>query len=178
MILQFDDFDITPINTNDAWALCDLMITNSDRFKRFFPGTLKDNLNPTLSQLFVEKKIKQFQKKEEFLFVLKTAQTSKLIGLIYIKAIDWSIKQGEFAYCIDYNYKGQGTISKAITALSNYAFTSLDLKILQIIAHKDNLPSVNVAINNGFQWIKTLQNECTPTDGNPLDMELYELHNL
>lgn len=178
MILQFDDFDITPINTNDAWALCDLMITNSDRFKRFFPGTLKDNLNPTLSQLFVEKKIKQFQKKEEFLFVLKTAQTSKLIGLIYIKAIDWSIKQGEFAYCIDYNYKGQGTISKAITALSNYAFTSLDLKTLQIIAHKDNLPSVNVAINNGFQWIKTLQNECTPTDGNPLDMELYELHNL
>ncbi|QCE41076.1 GNAT family N-acetyltransferase [Psychroserpens sp. NJDZ02] len=178
MILQFDDFDITPINTNDAWALCDLMITNSDRFKRFFPGTLKDNLNPTLSQLFVEKKLKQFQKKEEFLFTLKVSQTSKLIGLIYIKALDWSINQGEFAYCIDYNYKGQGIISKAITALSNYAFTSLDLKTLQIIAHKDNLPSVNVATNNGFQWIKTLKNECTPTDDNPLDMELYELHNL
>lgn len=176
MILQFNDFEISPIKETDAWKLCDFMVTNSDRFKRYFPGTLSENLNPTLSQLFVETKVKQFNKKEEFLFTLKQTQTRKLAAIIYIKALDWPKKQGEFAYCIDYNFKGQGLVSKAVKALSNYSFNALNLETLQIIAHKDNLPSVNVALNNGFVWQKTLEKEFTPTGEQPLDMELYELY--
>ena len=176
MLLKFDGFEINPIHEGDAWKLCDFMITNSERFKRYFPGTLRDNLNPTLSKVFVEKKLKQFNKKEEFLFTLKQTQTRKLIGLIYIKALDWSIKQGEFAYCIDSNFKGKNLISKVVNLLSKYAFKTLALETLQIIAHKDNLPSVNVALNNGFVWQKTLQKEFTPAGEQPLDMELYELY--
>ena len=51
------------------------------------------------------------------------------------------------------------------------------MKTLQIIAHKTNIGSIKVAENNGFIWQRTLQNEFTPTDGEPLDMELYELYN-
>ena len=176
MIAQFDGIEINPIHTCDAWKLCDFMVSNEDRFKRYFPGTLKANLNPTLSKLFVEQKTKLFAKKEEFVFTLKQIETSKLIGLIYIKALNCSLAQGEFAYCIDYNFKGNGIASKAIQLLSNYAFNTLHLKTLQIIAHKDNLPSVNVALNNGFVWQKTLLKEFTPIGEEPLDMELYELY--
>ena len=35
----------------------------------------------------------------------------------------------------------------------------------------------NMAENNGFVWQSTLQNEFTPTNEMPLDMELYELYN-
>ena len=52
----------------------------------------------------------------------------------------------------------------------------MQLKTLQIITHKDNLPSVNVAWTNDFKWVKTLKNEFTPTNEKPLDMELYELY--
>ena len=176
MIAQFDGIEINPIHTCDAWKLCDFMVSNEDRFKRYFPGTLKANLNPTLSKLFVEQKTKLFAKKEEFVFTLKQIETRKLIGLIYIKALNCSLAQGEFAYCIDYNFKGNGIASKAIQLLSNYAFNTLHLKTLQIIAHKDNLPSVNVALTNNFKWVKTLKNEFTPTNEKPLDMELYELY--
>ncbi|AUC82823.1 GNAT family N-acetyltransferase [Lacinutrix sp. Bg11-31] len=176
MILQFNDFEISPIKETDAWKLCDFMVTNSDRFKRYFPGTLKENLNPTLSQLFVETKVKQFNEKEEFLFTLKHSETRKIAAIIYIKALDWSIKRGEFAYCIDYNFKGKSLISKVVKTLSKHAFTTLELETLQIIAHKDNLPSVNVALNNDFVWQKTLEKEFTPTGEQPLDMELYELY--
>jgi len=176
MTLYFDDFEINPIHSGDAWKLCDFMVSNEDRFKRYFPGTLAENATPTLAKLFTEKKVKQFEKKEEYLFTLKHSETRELAGIIYIKELDYSIKQGEFAYCIGYPFKGKKLISTSVKLLSEYAFNHLDIKTLQIIAHKDNLPSVNVALNNGFVWQKTLENEFTPTNESPLDMELYELY--
>lgn len=176
MLLQFDDFEINAIHEGDAWKICDLMVANADRFKRYFPGTLAQNLNPTLSRLFVENKMKQFEKKDEFLFTLKHSETRELAGLIYIKELDWDKKQGEFAYCIGYTFEGQRLTTKSVKALSTYAFQTLGLETLQIIAHKDNIPSVKVAINNSFKWQKTLKNEFTPPGEQPLDMELYELY--
>ncbi|MDB9754668.1 GNAT family N-acetyltransferase [Winogradskyella sp.] len=176
MIAQFNGFEINAVHEGDAWKLCNFMIANADRLKRYFPKTLEQNLNPTLSQLFVEKMVKQFELKDEFLFTLKHSETRELAGVIYIKELDWDKKQGEFAYCIGYTFKGQGVTSKAIKELSKYAFNDLELETLQIIAHKDNLPSVNVALNTKFRWQKTLKNEFTPTGEQPLDMELFELH--
>ena len=174
MVAKFDTFKIHPIHEGDAWRICDLCVANADRLNRYFPKTLEQNLNPTLSQLFVEKMVKQFEEKETFLFTLKHSETKELAGLIYIKELDWNIKQGEFAYCIGYTFEGQGLMSKAIDKLSQHAFNNLGLETLQIIANKDNLSSVKVALNNNFKWIKTLINEFTPTGRPPMDMELYE----
>ena len=71
MILRFNDFEISAVHEGDAWKICDFCVANSNRLKRYFPKTLEQNLNPTLSQLFVDKKVKQFKTKEEFLFTLK-----------------------------------------------------------------------------------------------------------
>ena len=46
---------------------------------------------------------------------------------------------------------------KGVAELSKYAFEILGLKTLQIIAHKDNIPSIKVALANDFKWIKTLE---------------------
>lgn len=177
MIAQFDGFEINTVHGGDAWKICNFCIANEDRLKRFFPKTLEQNLNPTLSNFFVEKKVKQFENKEVFLFTLKHSETRELAGLMYLKEVDWRMKQGEFAYCISYTFKGQGLASNTIKALTKYAFDELGLVTLQIIAHKDNLPSIQVALNNDFEWQKTLENEHTPPNETPLDMELYELNN-
>jgi ribosomal-protein-alanine N-acetyltransferase len=176
MVAQFDGFEINPVHVGDAWKICDLCVANADRLKRYFPKTLEQNLNPTLSKLFVEKMVKQFENREVFLFTLKHSETRELAGLIYIKELDWDKKQGEFAYCIGYTFEGQGLTSKAVKVLSKHAFENLGLETLQIISHKSNLGSVKVAINNNFEWQKTLRNEFTPIGEQPLDMELYELY--
>jgi len=176
MIAQFNGFEINAVHEGDAWKLCNFMIANTDRLKRYFPKTLEQNLNPTLSQLFIEKMVKQFENRDVFLFTLKHSETRELAGVIYIKELNWDKKQGEFAYCIGYTFKGQGLTSTAIKVLSKYAFNDLELETLQIIAHKNNLASVNVALKNNFKWQNTLKNEFTPTGEQPLDMELYELH--
>lgn len=176
MTLRFNDFEISAVHEGDAWKICDFCVANSDRLKRYFPKTLEQNLNPTLSQLFLDKKVKQFRNNEEFLFTLKHSENRKLVGLIYIKELNWDAKQGEYAYCIDYTQKGKGLMSNAISELNRFAFNELGLETIQIIAHKDNLSSIKVARNNNFEWQKTLKNEFTPIGENPLDMELYELY--
>lgn len=176
MQLKFETFYINPITIQDAWGICDFAVSNEDRLKRYFPKTLEQNLIPDLSRRFVEQKTKQFQLKEEFLFTLKEIKTNQIIGLIYVKKLDWTKMQGELAYCIGYQYEGKGLTSKAVKVVSNYAFMELKLKTLQIIAHKINIGSVKVAENCNFIWQKTLINEFTPTNGKPLNMELFELY--
>ncbi len=176
MIAQFDGFEINLLHAGDAWKLCDFVVTNTERLKRYFPKTLSQNLNPTLSELYVQHKIKAIAKNEVFVFTIKHTETRQLIGLVILKELDWNKKQGEFAYCVDYRYEGKGLISKAIDVLSAHAIQNLDLEILQIISHKDNFGSIKVATNNGYLWQDTLKGAFTPTGESPLDMELYELY--
>ncbi|WP_298497570.1 GNAT family protein [uncultured Algibacter sp.] len=176
MQLNFASYRITPIHPKDGWSLCSFAVTNEDRLKRYFPKTLEQNLTPNLSNIFVAKKAKQFEFEEEFLFTIKEIETHKLIGLVYIKEVNWTTKQGEFAYCIDYNFEGKGIITEAVKQLSDHAFENLGLQTLQIIAHKSNIGSLKVAKNNNFTHIKTLKNEHTPPGEQPLDMELFELY--
>ena len=176
MQLNFWAYHIIPIHPKDGWNICNFAVANEDRLKRYFPKTLEQNLTPDLSIIFVEKKVRQFEAKEEFLFTLRENESNKLVGLVYIKEVDWTTKQGEFAYCIDYTVEGKGLITETVKQLSDYAFDTLGLETLQIISHKNNIGSIKVAENNNFTWIKTLKNEFTPPGENPLNMELYELY--
>lgn len=175
MVIEFSSYGIDAIHEKYAWRICDLVVTNSERLKRFFPGTLEQNLTPDLSNYFVEKKLKQFRNREEFLFVLKEKENRTVIGLVYIKEINWETKEAELAYCIGYQHKGKGQMTESVKALSEYAFSELGLETLRIIAHESNIPSISVAEKCGYIWAKKLLKEHTPPNEEPLDMELYEL---
>ena len=177
MIFDLESFTIEPIHEKDAWRLCDFVVANADRLKRYFPKTLELNLNPSLATIFVAKKVAEFHIKKEFLFTLKEKENRTIIGLVYLKKIDRQLMHGELAYCIGYHYEGKGIISNSVQHISNWAFEEQQLKTLQIIVHKTNKGSVAVAKNCAFKWRKTLLNEHTPPNESPLDMELYELYN-
>ena len=174
MEFKLDGFEISPIQEKDAWRLCDFMTANSERFKNDFPGTLKQNLNPTLSKLFVQEKAKQFSTREEFLFTIKEQEHRTIIGLIYIKELQKNEKQGELAYCIGYEQEGKGLTTRFLDQIIPWAFTHLRLHTLQIIAHKDNIGSTRIAEKLGFSWQATLSNAHTRFNGSAVDMELYE----
>ena len=175
MFLEFEDYYIDTIHEKYAWRICDFCTINEERLKRFFPKTLEQNLTPDLSNYFVEKKIREFQAKEEFLFVLKEKENHSIIGLIYLKELDWEKKQGELAYAVGYQVEGKGYMTETVKAISNWAFEELQLKTLQIITQKTNLASVRVAEKCQYIWKGLLIAEHTPPGELPLDMELYEL---
>lgn len=176
MFLEFEDYYIDAIHEKYAWRICDFCTINADRLQRFFPKTLEQNLTPDLSKYFVERKIKEFAAKEEFLFVLKEKDNHTLIGLVYLKNLDWNKKQGELAYCIGYQVEGKGYMTQTIKTITEWALKELELKTLQIITHKTNAASVRVAEKCGYIWKKVLSGAHTPPGEAPLDMELYELN--
>ena len=71
MEITFDNYSIAPILQKDAWRLCNFVVANEKYLKDDFPETLKANLTPTLADIFVAKKEKQFLNKEEYLFTIK-----------------------------------------------------------------------------------------------------------
>jgi len=170
-------FHIVPLETGDAKCLSKLMITNAERFKRYFPKTLSSNLTLEATERYIESKIIEFEIKSGFTFAIKEKETQNIMGLVILKKVDWQTKQAEIAYCIGKEYERKGWVTKAVKAISNYAFNELKLEILQIIVHKTNLASIKVAESNGFVWQRTLVDEFTPTYELSLDMELYEYTN-
>lgn len=174
MEFEINGFEISPIQEKDAWRLCDFMVANSERFKNDFPGTLKQNLNPTLSILFVQEKTRQFNTGEEYLFTVKEKEHKTIIGLLYLKELQKKKGQGELAYCIGYEHEGKGLTTRFINHIISWAFESLGLHTLQIIAHKNNKGSTRIADKLGFSWQATLPEAHKRYDGSMVDMELYE----
>ncbi len=168
-------FDVAPIRPEDYWSLCDFVVSNEDRLQRFFPLTLEQNLTPELAKRFTKLKAIAFAEHKEYLFTLKAKDRSAILGVFYIKALDWEKKQGELAYAISYTLEGKGITTQVLQELTKTAFQDLGLTTLHISVHREHAASIRVAEKCGFLWKKTLIKEFTPPGETPLDMELYEL---
>lgn len=173
---QGNVFSVRRVNTKDAWPICDFVVSNETRLAQFFPSTRAANLTPDLSYRFVELKERAFDNNEEFFYLLRPEDSRRIIGMIYIKELDWNKKVGELAYAIDYNYEGKGITTVLIHGIKELAFHDLGIETLQIISHNSNISSIRVAQKNNFVWVKTLQKSFTPPGENALDMELYECY--
>ncbi|WP_420603360.1 GNAT family N-acetyltransferase [Flagellimonas sp.] len=178
MQIEFDNYSVSLIQEKDAWRMCDFVVSNEERLKAYFPKTLEQNLNPTLSKFFVAKMTKKIVAREEFLFTIKENSNRTIIGFIYVKELDKEKKTGELAYCLGYQYEGKRIMTASIKNLIPWCFNDAKLETLQIIVHNSNMGSKKIAENNGFQWKQTLLEEHTTGNGEILDMELYELQNL
>ena len=175
--MNIENFILDKLKSTDANQLYQFLYDNKERLKLFFPVTMEMNSSLEKTETYISIKNKEISEKTSFTLAIRDKNNQQIEGLIIIKKIDWDKKQGEFAYCIGSEFEGKGLTSFAVKKMTNFAFEELGLKTLQIIAHKTNFGSVKVAENNGFVWQSTLQNEFTPINGTPLDMELYELYN-
>ncbi|TVZ52555.1 GNAT family N-acetyltransferase [Dokdonia sp. Hel_I_53] len=167
-----EEFNIIPLEEIEAQELHNLIAKNKEFWGRYFPVTIAKTETLSKTLLFIAELALQKSKEELFLFGLRAFDTGLLIGIIYLKNIDWELKEAELAYAIDKGYKNRGWTSSAVTSVSDKAF-NMGLKTLIIIAHKSNKGSVSVAKKSGYLWSRTLKNEFTPTGEEPLDMELF-----
>lgn len=174
MDFDSESFYIDRLTLEDASSLNRLMIRNAKNFQQHLPSTLTQNLSKSDSEVYIKRKIEEFQNRIKFTFAIKTKDTKAVAGLVIIKNIDWISKQAELAYCLGKQFSGNGWMSKSIENIKHFAFEELELKKLQIIIHKSNTRSINVAIRSGFTWEKTLE-KAYLSEEELLDMELYEI---
>lgn len=174
MQFDFENYSIAPIAIKDAWRICDFVVSNTERLKSDFPRTVRANLTPTLAEIFVAKKVKEFGKGLEYLFTLKENTNRTIIGLIYLKELQRTLGQGELAYCIGYQYEGKGLTTTMVSTIKDWAFEAISLETLQIIAHKGNRASIKIAEKLGFTYQRTLPKYHQQYGGEIVDMELFE----
>ena len=173
-MLDGGDFLLAPLQKEDAYDLNRLMSSNNERFRRFFPGTLSQNLSVTDSQRYIRDKQQLFEDREEYTLGLRDKTSNQVVGLIILKDINWHQKRGELAYCISPDFGGRSWTSQAVSLLSEHALHTLGLIDLRIMVHKSNVPSVRVAEKSGFSWVKTSIESFTPPGEAALDMEFYQ----
>ncbi len=166
------EFDIIPLEKIEAMELHELVENNNKFWGRYFPVTIQKNETLSNTLLFIVEIALQESKQELFLFGLRELHTDRLCSVIYLKNIDWELKEAELAYAVDRSYGKRGWVSATVNTISNSAF-KMGLETLIIIAHQSNKGSFSVAKKSGYLWSKTLENEFTPTGEEPLDMELY-----
>ncbi|WP_067727813.1 GNAT family N-acetyltransferase [Oceanobacillus damuensis] len=74
----------------------------------------------------------------------------KLVGLISFNSIDWANRIGYIGYWLSPDYQGHGIVTSAARALTDYAFSTLELNRVDIRAAYENKKSRAIAERLGF----------------------------
>ena len=173
-MIDLKGFSIVVLTLDNASSLNKMLLNNTERFQRYFPKTLEQNLNLKMTKAYILKKNRLIESDEEYTFGLKENSTNTIIGLVIIKNINRKIQDAEVAYCLDVDFGGKGLMTIAITELCKLAKDKYQLKSLFILAHKTNHPSVKVAEKTGFGWAETQFKSYTPVmETKPIDMEKF-----
>lgn len=175
-LIKFDHFEIDELQSSDASCLNRLMVSNTARFKDFFPKTLNQNLTCEASQDYIDLKRVENLAKVELTYAIRKRRDKKVIGLVILKEINWQNSRAELAYCIGFEFEGRGWMSQAIAHFSKFAIDDLGMDTLRIIVHHTNKGSIRIAQKCGFKWQGILKGEHDLPGEGLVDMELYALN--
>ena len=100
----------------------------------------------------------KFLGREDLWLMLLLKGTNTIIGGSGLHRIDWSVPKFEIGYWLHSGYTGQGYMTEAVTAVTDFAFETLGAKRVEIRCNADNVRSAAVAQRVGYTYEGTLRN--------------------
>nr|WP_321231628.1 GNAT family protein [uncultured Psychroserpens sp.] len=159
------------LENKDAEKLFELLNRNKGRLTRYFPITIKSNNNIKSTIEYLKDLNEKFKKNEFYVYGIYDQQI--LIGMIFIKNIDWRIPKCELGYFLDKTYEGKGIMSKVLKNIVNHCFESLKMKKIFLKIGSENIGSKRVAKKNGFVLEGILRREFRIETNEIIDVEYY-----
>lgn len=133
---------------SDSVELYNLAVKNQSHIRGSFP-TCGNFTSPQDAMSFIARKAHDAAAGRDFFYSIKLINTSKQIGHIHLKNLNWQIGSADIGYFIDESYWRKGfafeAISKAITVLKNKGIHRLTLRTLD-----DNFASQALALKLEF----------------------------
>jgi RimJ/RimL family protein N-acetyltransferase len=126
--------------------------------------TVEDN------ELYVREAHIRFLKREDWPLLLFLKDTNTMIGSSGMHRINWKVPKVEIGYWVRTPYAGQGYITEAVAAVTEFAFTTLEAIRIEIRCDAKNERSAAVARRSGFTLEGTLRCE----DRCPMTNELRD----
>ena len=75
----------------------------------------------------------------------------ELLGSISLIRFDWQHRRAEVGYFLGRDARGRGHATRAVGLICDWAFSSLGLERIELLAATENLPSQRVAERCGFE---------------------------
>ncbi|MBQ1966121.1 MAG: GNAT family N-acetyltransferase [Clostridia bacterium] len=81
---------------------------------------------------------------------------AKVLGLIHLNQVDFFNRSAEVGYWLSRKCWGQGYATECLTALTEYALSTLCMDEIVAVCHPDNQASLRVLEKAGYRYRKTL----------------------
>lgn len=115
----------------------------------------------------------KYKAKTDLMFRLLDKQTGMYIGGSGLHRIDWSVPAFEIGYWVRTSCAGQGYITEAVNAITEFAFEQLGAYRVCIKMNSLNIRSKMVAERAGFEFEGALRNDARMPDGSLRDTLIY-----
>lgn len=125
------------------------------------------------SEVSIRKSRLQFLERSDIRLLLFHKSTGQLIGSSGLHRIDWQVRKFEIGYWAHTSYTGQGYITEAVNAITDFAIQELQANRLEIRCDSRNTQSSRVAERTGFTLEGILRNDKTDVQGNLRDTMIY-----
>lgn len=173
---------IRPIESSDAKMINDAILESYDQLKKYMNWA--DHI-PVLEEtqkyalLAAENWISKKNDEPYLQLVIIDINTHDFIGSTSFHHYDWDIPSIETGFWIREKYSGQGFMTEAINAVTQYAFNHLKVKRIALTCDPDNIKSTNIAKRLSYTLEGRLKNHRLKPDTKKLgDTLIYAKYNL
>ncbi|TCM97910.1 RimJ/RimL family protein N-acetyltransferase [Paenibacillus sp. BK033] len=156
----------------DGAAVNEAIIESIEELRPWMPWA---NKIPTIeeSEINVRQSRLEFLERTDLRLLLFHKETGRLVGSSGLHRMDWQARNFETGYWVRTSYEGQGYITEAVEAITNFAIQELEANRIEIRCDARNKRSANVAERSGFTLEGILRSEKRAADGSLRDTRIY-----
>lgn len=174
IIIKTVTFRLRPLQTKDAKLFFQLMERNRTRLATYFPKSTSNTKNVYATKRYIKQLVNYTYAKTFYTYLAETPN-DKILSVLYIKNIDWTVPKCEIAYFITDEYEGKGITTEAIRQLLKICFDEMQMERVFARIALANGASQRVVIKNNFQLEGTMRNDFKTHTGQLIDVNIYGL---
>jgi RimJ/RimL family protein N-acetyltransferase len=115
----------------------------------------------------------KFLERTDMRLLLLRKEAGQLVGSSGLHHIDWEVRKFEIGYWVRSSMAGQGFITEAVEAITNYAIQELQANRIVIRCDSRNARSARVAERLGFTLEGIIRNDELAVDGSLRDTMIF-----
>ena len=179
--MKISSFEITsrllfirPYKLSDAASLFELINSNKNILKDYFPMSVENNTSVMASRKYILERNSDRKNGKSLFAGIFTADGKQLVGQICAKDINWRVPKCEAGYFIDKNYLQKGIGSEALRLFSDYCLEKLEIVKITLRIEPKNIASKKLAEKCGYVMIGLAKNDFRSSTGRLMECELWE----
>ena len=165
---------VRPYRESDAQALFEAVAESRDHLRPWLPFA-DTHQSAEESRDWIIHQVANWLLREDLIVGIWEAATNRYLGGSGLHPSSWEIRYFEIGYWIRASASGRGYITEAVKLLTDYAFTALAAKRVEIRCDERNVRSAAVPQRLGFVQEGRLRNRELAPDGTLRNMLIFSL---